>query len=564
MKPFILIKTLIALSFFCLPSVASEKSFSGSYLAANSAMSSSNFSTALKYYKTVIDQDPTNLKNLNNALLSAVSLGDFKTAEKIASHYELIDGQSETTRLVLETVAISKNNFSMVLDAKIEDPQLNSLVKRLTRAWAFLGEGKMADAKTTFNEIAENPSFTSYARYHEALAVATAGDFEEAEKILSGKKYGTLNLNSRGMEAYAQILVQLEKKTAAKELINKILLNGVNPNLMALRERINTNKSINYDFVINARQGIAEVYLNVAVFLGKNAEPIQVLIYSRVAEHLRPNHAPTSLYLAEVLEQIEQYELAVKVYSSVKPTDPNYVLAEIGRAETLVSLNKVDESIEVLKSLSKSHGKYFIVHYSLGNVLKISAQNKEAIAAYTFAIDLASLTSQDNWKMYFYRGIIHETVKDFTSMENDLRMALQKSPDQPEVLNFLGYSLVEQKIKLDEALIMIQKAVLKKPESGYITDSLGWIYYRLQKYQQAVEPMERAIKLLPGDPIVNDHLGDVYWKVDRFIEAEFQWKRSLSFSPEEKEADRIRKKLKFGLDQVLKEEQGDITLETND
>jgi Flp pilus assembly protein TadD len=123
---------------------------------------------------------------------------------------------------------------------------------------------------------------------------------------------------------------------------------------------------------------------------------------------------------------------------------------------------------------------------------------------------------------------------------------------------------VEQKIKLDEALIMIQKAVLKRPESGYITDSLGWIYFRLEKYEQAVVPMERAIKLLPGDPIVNDHLGDVYWKVGRFIEAEFQWQRSLSFSPEEKEVNRIQKKLKLGLDQVLKEEQGNITLKIND
>lgn len=564
MKPFIIIKTLIALSLFCLPSVASGQSFSGSYLAANSAMSSSNFSTALKFYKTVIDQDPTDLKNLNNALISAVSVGDFKTAEKIASHYELISEQTETTQLVLETVAISKNNFSTVLSAKTQDPQLNSLIKQLTRAWAFLGEGKMAEAKTTFNEIAQNPSFTNYARYHEALAVATAGDFEEAEKILSGKKYGALNLNSRGIEAYAQVLIQLERKNAASDLINKVLLNSVNPNLMALRERINTNKSINYDFIINARQGIAEVYLNIAVFLGKSAEPIQVLIYSRVAEHLRPNHAPTSLYLAEVLEQIEQYELAVKVYTSVKANDPNYVLAEIGRAESLVSLNKAAESIEVLKSLSKSHAKYFIVHYALGGMLKRNDQNKGAIAAYSSAIDLASLTNQDNWKMYFYRGIIHEELKDFTSMESDLRMALQQSPDQPEVLNFLGYSLVEQKIKLDEALIMIQKAVLKRPESGYITDSLGWIYFRLEKYEQAVVPMERAIKLLPGDPIVNDHLGDVYWKVGRFIEAEFQWQRSLSFSPEEKEVNRIQKKLKLGLDQVLKEEQGNITLKIND
>jgi len=122
------------------------------------------------------------------------------------------------------------------------------------------------------------------------------------------------------------------------------------------------------------------------------------------------------------------------------------------------------------------------------------------------------------------------------------------------VLNYLGYSLVEQQVKLDEALAMIETAVAERPESGYITDSLGWVFYRLGRYEEAVAPMERAVSLLPVDPIVNDHLGDVYWKVDRKREAEFQWKRALSFDPGEEETARIQRKLDVGLDVVLEEE----------
>jgi tetratricopeptide (TPR) repeat protein len=131
-------------------------------------------------------------------------------------------------------------------------------------------------------------------------------------------------------------------------------------------------------------------------------------------------------------------------------------------------------------------------------------------------------------------------------------------PEQPQVLNYRGYSLVEKQIKLDEALDMIERAVAARPDSGYIVDSLGWVLYRLGRYEEAVEHMERAAELMPVDPVVNDHLGDVYWAVGRVLEAEFQWRRALSFVDEETEEeakpDRIRRKLEVGLDLVLEEE----------
>jgi Flp pilus assembly protein TadD len=143
--------------------------------------------------------------------------------------------------------------------------------------------------------------------------------------------------------------------------------------------------------------------------------------------------------------------------------------------------------------------------------------------------------------------------------EADFRAALELRPNQPQVLNYLGYSLVEKQAKLDEALDMIKRAVIAEPESGYIVDSLGWVLYRLGRYEEAVEHMERAVELMPLDPVVTDHLGDVYWAVGRVREARFQWSRALSFIDEEDdtgEADpiRIRRKLEIGLDTVLAEE----------
>ncbi|MDG1429984.1 MAG: tetratricopeptide repeat protein, partial [Paracoccaceae bacterium] len=160
-----------------------------------------------------------------------------------------------------------------------------------------------------------------------------------------------------------------------------------------------------------------------------------------------------------------------------------------------------------------------------------------------------------DWYVYYVRGISYERLGEWDRAEADFRKSLELQPAHPQVLNYLGYSLMERRENLDEALDMIEEAVSLRPDSGYIVDSLGWVYYRLGRFEDAVVPMELAVELLATDPIVNDHLGDVYWKVGRDYEARFQWQRALSFDPEPQEADRIRRKLDVGLDVVLQDEQ---------
>ena len=150
-------------------------------------------------------------------------------------------------------------------------------------------------------------------------------------------------------------------------------------------------------------------------------------------------------------------------------------------------------------------------------------------------------------------------MDEWDDAEEDFRKSLGLSPNQPSTLNYLGYSLVEKGIKLEEAQELIERAVKGRPNDGFITDSLGWLLYRIGKFDEAVAPMEKAVELTPNDPIINDHLGDVYWKANRIREARFQWRRALSFGPEEKDAERIRRKLDVGLDEVLTSEKAAIT-----
>jgi len=181
------------------------------------------------------------------------------------------------------------------------------------------------------------------------------------------------------------------------------------------------------------------------------------------------------------------------------------------------------------------------------------------VAAYDRALGAFERPDPAQWFLYYARGISKERLDDWPAAEADFREALELNPDQPQVLNYLGYSLVEHQQNLDEALAMIERAVAAQPQAGYIVDSLGWALYRLGRYDEAVGHMERAAELMAVDPVVNDHLGDVYWAVGRHTEARFQWQRALSFvdweeASEELDPDRIRRKLEVGLDQVLSEE----------
>ena len=272
---------------------------------------------------------------------------------------------------------------------------------------------------------------------------------------------------------------------------------------------------------------------------------------------------------ADLLEGLGQYELAIAEYRGVAADDPAYHVAELGRAAALRRLDKVDQAIEVLEQLTRSHGDLAVVHSTLGDILRAQDEDQAAILAYTKALELTDEGDKRAWFLHFSRGIAYSQDKDSVAAEEDFRAALTVNPEQPQVLNYLGYSLVEENRKLDEALDMIERAVAASPNSGYIVDSLGWVYYRLGRYDEAVIQMERAVELEAVDPVVNDHLGDVYWAVGRQREARFQWSRALSFiqfkdTETEAELDRIRRKLEVGLDTVLQEEGADPLKVAND
>jgi Flp pilus assembly protein TadD len=184
---------------------------------------------------------------------------------------------------------------------------------------------------------------------------------------------------------------------------------------------------------------------------------------------------------------------------------------------------------------------------ALGNILRARKQYADAVDVYNRAIDMITKPDRRHWVYYYARGTSYERLNNWPPAEADLKKALELYPDQPLVLNYLGYSWIDQGIKLDEGMRLIERAVAVKPDDGYIVDSLGWAHYKRGNYAEAVRYLERAVELRPDDPVLNDHLGDALWKVGREREARFQWDQSLSLKPEPDDALKTRRKLEEGL-----------------
>lgn len=537
------------------PLHAEEKLDSGAYLAARIAESENDFRAAATWYAKAIIADATNPQLLDGAILAEIGIGDLTAAARAASLRQGLGGDaSQLAEVALIADEAKREDFAAIIAGAGNGRDIGDLANALVVAWAKVGAGKMSEALEDFDALTRNKGYEAFGYYHKALALASVGDFEGADEILSGKAAGPITVMRRGVFAHAQILSQLERNADAVALLDRSFGTAPDPIVDAVRRRLQAGEPIPFDTVASARDGIAEVFYSISTALNGEADPVYTLLHLRVAGYLRPDHSDALLLTADVLEELGQHDLAAETYAGFPPDDPSYVTAEIGRAGALRSLGKADAAIEALQTLARSHGDLLGVQFALGDLLRSEERFDEAEIAYSAAIDLATAAKIENWVLYFYRGICHEQSKDWAPAEADFRRALDLNPTQPQVLNYLGYGLVDRGEKLDEALGMIEKAVAADPEQGYIIDSLAWAYFKLGRYADALKPMEKASLLEPVDPIVTDHLGDVYWMNDRKLEAQFQWRRALSFEPAEKDKTRILRKLEVGLDTVMAEE----------
>lgn len=527
---------------------------SGQYLAARQAAVNDDHAEAARYFAGAMASDPGNIALMESGMAAFVTSGQVDKAVAIAQTIRASGADSQLADLVVMTGAIRRSDFDGAMKIFDQGGGFSPLLDGLLRGWILMGQGRMSDGLAHFDSLQGGGALGVYGQNHKALALAMVGNFEAADDILRGDDRGSLRIDRGSLIAHAEILAELGKRDEAVAIIDQALSGATDPEVEALREKIASGENVTFTYIGRPEDGAAEVFYTLGEALSGDQNRPLSLLYGRLAQFLRPGSVKTLMLVAETLEAQGQHDLAIRAYGRVPTNHPMFFSAEIGRADALFASGNTEAAIEVLNGLARANPDNASVHMNLGDMLRRDGKFADARVAYTQAIDLTDDPQRQQWFLYYARGITNERTDHWTQAEADFRRALDLQPDQPLVLNYLGYSLVEKGESLDEAQAMIQRAVEQRPDDGYITDSLGWVLYRVGKFAEAVAPMERAVELMPVDPIINDHLGDVYWMVGRKLEADFQWRRALSFEPEEKDAARIRRKLEVGLDVVLEEE----------
>jgi tetratricopeptide (TPR) repeat protein len=299
--------------------------------------------------------------------------------------------------------------------------------------------------------------------------------------------------------------------------------------------------------VDSSQAGAAEVLFGLGTSLGRQGGEDLALAYLQLAIYLAPRHPLALMSLADLYESIKKPALALRVYQRVPADSPLKRNADIQMATNLDALERTDEAKKTLQKLIADRPNDLEAIMALGNILRVRKDFADCADAYTKGIDTLKNAQKPNWLIFYFRGICYERSKQWPKAEADFKRALELSPEQAHVLNYLGYSWIDQGVNLDEGMRMIRRAVEQRPDDGYIVDSLGWAYYRIHNYDEAVKHLERAVELKPEDPTINDHLGDAYWKVGRTLEATFQWAHARDLKPEPDDLAKIIEKLRTGL-----------------
>jgi len=522
-------------------------SVSGSYLAARHAGVARDAAAAALYYRAALRGDPRNPELLSRAFMAVLQNGEIDEAVRLAERLMQVDKNERVARLVLGVRAIRQKQYVSArthLAQSVRGP-ITDLAATLLQAWTYVGPNDSRHAVDAIDKLGGPESYNLLKDLHAGLILDLSGHRRDALKRLE-RAYKQDAGVLRVAQAYGSQLSRLGNRDEALKTFRAFdetlprhpLVVGAIAALEAGRRLA--------PLVDTPQAGAAEALYTIGAALGRRGEDVGI-VYLQLALYLAPNHALALTSLADIYEGMRKYELAIKTYERIPATSPLYHNARIQRAVNLDQLERTDEAIAELQQLVAANASDREATLALGNVLRARKKFAECGDVYSKAIGTIAKPERANWVVFYFRGICYERSKQWPKAEADFKTALELFPDQPLVLNYLGYSWVDQGINLDEGMRMIRRAVEQRADDGYIVDSLGWAYYRMGDYENAVKHLEQAVELKPEDPTINDHLGDAYWKVGRFLEARFQWTHARDLNPEPEELAKIEAKLKSGL-----------------
>lgn len=522
-------------------------SASGSYLAGNHAQRTRDYAAAAEFLSSALEIDSKNKRLRRRTFLAMLADGRMDRAIGLAPGILDSDTSARLAAITLAVKDAKAGKFEAVEKRLGALPRrgVNTYLLPLLTSWAVAAQGRTTEALEGLKPLAGKSDLAVLHDLHVGLINDVAGNRDAAEKAFVSA--AGPNTPLRIILALGSLYERMGRAADAKAVYSKYIT--ANPDTRVLDsalKRIAAGGQAKPP-AANHAEGLAEAFFNMAGTVTQGRSVEFALLYGRIALYLRPNFPVAQLLVAGILETLGRNAEAIAVYDTVDEKSAFYWNARLRKASALDSLSRVDDAIKLLSSMADEDDARTDVLITLADLLRGKKRYRQSIDIYSRAIGRIPKLTKRHWSLLYARGISLERSKEWRQAEKDFLNALQLYPDQPYVLNYLGYSWVDQGINLERAQGMIKRAVKLRPNDGYIVDSLGWVLYRLGDFSGATKQLERAVELRPQDPTINDHLGDAYWKVGRVQEAMFQWRRALSLDPEPELIPTIRKKIDVGL-----------------
>jgi Flp pilus assembly protein TadD len=522
-----------------------------SYLAARHAEANADTARAVSYFNSARDLDPANSRLNEDSYFLAVQVGDFAQAVPAAKRAFEANPRRGIAPVVLAADAYKKKDYQAAWGyvEKVPAQSVNSFALPLLRAWAM---APLRPAETALAELTMFKSFQDTAKLvdlvggmlneHYGLKDAALANYDALATTIETQRLSVLRTVVKGYH-------RLGKTAQAKEMLTRFQkAHGASPMLEAMGAALSQPAP-----KITPQEGMSEALFAASELLLQsepNLARMQIATaYAQTALHVNPQLTVARAFIGSALSARGRPIEANAMLGSIPKTEPGYFEARMQIANNLAQLNRTDEALTELRALMKDRPQWPDVHIAIGDLLRREERFGEAVAEYSAALKLRPASAEENWALYYTRGISYERTKDWSNAEKDFKKALEIRPGEASVLNYLGYSYLDRGVNLKEARRLIEMAYTKRPDDGYIIDSLGWMLFTLGEFDKAVVHLEKAVEAAPADATINEHFGDALWKVGRVTEARYQWQRALTLDVEDAQRASIAKKLEQGLAQ---------------
>lgn len=506
------------------------------FLLGRFAIMAGDLDYAAEQFLKALAADPDNADIRHQAFLACLFAGRPEAARLARD-----EPQDQAAQLLLGDIDARNGNWDAAEQrfAKLPRQGLTQVLQPLLLAWAQYGNGHPDTALGTLRPFVEGDRFRALYALHAAMIADLSSRTLEAGRLyhVSQVAFGSMNLD------LARALASWQSRQGHEAEARQTLaaIGETSQDFAMALPRLQADAATRP--IRKATDGIADAYLALAAALRQQDASEFASVLLRLALDLRSDLTAARLLSADLYDQGKHPEAALAVLAPVPAADPLAPIVDLRRAALQDQLGNTDEALHILGQLGAAYPDRAEPWTMQGAILRTKHRYPDAIAAYDKAVALTPAPTRANWPMFYERGIAEERAHQWPLAQADFERALQLSPDEPAVLNYLGYSWTEQGHDLAHARQMIQRAAEARPNDGAILDSLGWITLRQGDVPGAVKLLEKAVELQTEDPTVNGHLGDAYSAAGRKVEAQYQWRRALNLNPEPEEVAKLRAKL---------------------